>query len=70
MWWLGILAVLPFVVALLLMVAWRLSSGKALMISLGLTILLAVGVWRMDLVHVAGYFLYGLLKAFDLILII
>lgn len=70
MWWLGILAVLPFVVALLLMVAWRLSSGKALMISLGLTILLAVGVWRMDLVHVAGDFLYGLLKAFDLILII
>ena len=66
----SILAMLPFVTALLLMVIFRFSSGKALMISLVMTVLLVLGVWQMDLIHVAGYFLYGLLKAFDLLLII
>ena len=66
----SILAMLPFVTALLLMVIFRFSSGKALMISLVMTVLLVLGVWQMELIHVAGYFLYGLLKAFDLLLII
>ena len=57
----SILAMLPFVTALLLMVIFRFSSGKALMISLVMTVLLVLGVWQMDLIHVAGYFLYGLL---------
>ncbi len=65
-----ILAVLPFLTALLLMVVFHFPSGRALMISLAMTVVLVLAVWRMDVQLVAGCFLYGALKALDLLLIV
>ena len=65
-----ILAALPFLAALLLMMVFNFSSGKALLISLCATIVFALFVWRMDLQHVAGYTVFGALKSIDLLLII
>lgn len=64
------LSALPFLTALALMVGFRFSSAKALLLSLGLTVLLVLTVWRMDVPSVAGYFVYGALKSLDLLLII
>ena len=65
-----ILAVLPFLTALLLMVVFHFPSGRALMISLAMTVVLVLAVWKMDVRAVAGCFLYGALKALDLLLIV
>ncbi len=65
-----LLAALPFLTALVLMVAFRCSSAKALLISLGMTVVLVLAVWKMDLHAVFAYFVYGILKSLDLLLII
>lgn len=64
------LSALPFLTALLFMVGFRFSSAKALILSLGLTVLLVLTVWQMDFPSVLGYFVYGALKSLDLLLII
>ena len=63
-------ALLPFITALVLMVVAHMPSWKALGISLVITLALVLTVWHMDAVSVSGYFLYGVLKAFDLLLIV
>ncbi len=65
-----ILSALPFLLALVLMMSFHFSSGKALVISLLLTCILVLSVWQMDVLTVAGYFVYGVLKSLDLLLII
>lgn len=65
-----ILSALPFLLALILMMSFHFSSGKALVISLLLTCILVLAVWQMDVITVAGYFIYGVLKSLDLLLII
>ncbi|MCD7886191.1 MAG: L-lactate permease [Clostridiales bacterium] len=65
-----ILSALPFLLALILMMSFHFSSGKALVISLLLTCILVLAVWQMDVITVAGYFVYGVLKSLDLLLII
>ena len=65
-----LLAVLPFLAALLLMIVFRLSSGKALLSSLLITVVLVLLVWKMDASSVLAYFLYGALKTLDLLLIV
>lgn len=65
-----ILSALPFLTALALMVGFRFSSAKALIISLTMTIVLVLTVWQMDIPSVLGYFVYGALKSLDLLLII
>ncbi len=65
-----ILASLPFLVALLMMVAFHSSSGKALITSLILTIVLVLVFWQMKPGAVGAYFVYGILKSVDLLLII
>jgi lactate permease len=64
------LSALPFLTALILMVGFRFSSAKALVISLTVTCILVLTVWKMDVVSVLGYFIYGALKSLDLLLII
>lgn len=64
------LSALPFLTALALMVGFRFSSARALMISLALTVVLVMTVWQMDIQSVLGYFVYGALKSLDLLLII
>ncbi len=65
-----LLAALPFIAALVLMVGFHRSSANALITSLIMTCLLVLFVWRMDVQTAAGYFLYGILKSIDLLLII
>lgn len=65
-----LLAAAPFATALVLMVAFRRSSAQALITSLVLTVLLVLFIWEMDMHTAAGYFLYGILKSLDLLLII
>lgn len=65
-----LLAALPFIMALVLMVGFHRSSAAALITSLGMTILLVLAVWKMDVLTTAAYFLYGILKSVDLLLII
>ncbi len=65
-----LLAALPFLTALILMIVFRFTSAKALVISLAITLVLVLFVWKMSAVSTAGYFLYGAFKAFDLLLII
>ena len=66
----ALLALLPLAAALILMIGFKFSSGKALGISLVITCVLVLTVWKMDVTSVAGYLLYGALKALDLLLII
>ena len=66
----ALLATIPFLTALLLMVGFKFSSGKSLIISLIVTIVLAVAVWKMEVPAVLAYFVYGALKSLDLLLII
>ena len=66
----ALLATIPFLTALVLMVGFKFSSGKSLIISLIVTIVLAVAVWKMEVPTVLAYFVYGALKSLDLLLII
>ena len=66
----ALLAAIPFVLALVLMVGFKFSSGKSLITSLVVTIVLVLTVWRMDVHTVAAYSVYGVLKSLDLLLII
>ena len=66
----ALLATIPFLTALVLMVGFKFSSGKSLIISLIVTIVLAVAVWKMEVPAVLAYFVYGALKSLDLLLII
>lgn len=65
-----LLSALPFLTALLLMVLFRFTSARSLSISLALTCILVLTVWKMDIVSVLGYFVFGALKSLDLLLII
>lgn len=65
-----ILAALPFLTALVLMMCFSFSSGKALVISYIMSVVFAVFAWRMKAGTVLADSLYGGLKAFDLLLII
>ena len=64
------LAALPFLTALFLMIFFRFSSARALLVSLVMTLALVLFVWKMAPGAVLSYFFYGLLKSIDLLLII
>lgn len=66
----ALLATLPFLVALILMVGFHFSSGKSLSIALAISVVLCLAVWQMDFHTVLAYFIYGVLKSLDLLLII
>lgn len=65
-----LLSALPFLTALVLMVGFRFSSARSLVISLVLTCALVLGVWHMTAAATAAYFVYGALKAMELLIII
>ncbi len=64
------LSALPFLTALVLMVGFHFSSARALVISLALTCVLVLAVWQMSAVSTLAYFVYGALKAMELLIII
>lgn len=66
----ALIAAVPLLLAFFLMVLFNTSASKSIGISLLLTIVLVLFVWKMDLLTTAAYAIYGLLKAVDLLLIV
>ncbi len=65
-----LIAILPFAVALILMMGFHFSSGRSLLIALGITILSGLFIWRISAYHLCAYLLYGVLKSLDIIFIV
>ncbi len=66
---LGLLAFTPIALVIILMVGFNWGSKKALPVAWVLAALVALTAWKMDLMDVIGYSFYGVLKAFDVIII-
>ena len=66
----ALIAAIPLLLAFFLMVLLNMSASKSIGISLLLTIVLVLFVWKMELVTTAAYAIYGLLKAVDLLVIV
>lgn len=64
------LAVLPFIIALVLMMGFSFSSGKALLCALFSTCLIGFFCWQIDLHHLIAYLVFGVLKSLDIVLIV
>ena len=67
---LALFAFLPILVTVLLMAVFNWSAKRVLPLAWFLVCLIALAIWRMELVHVLGYSLFGALKALDVIIII
>lgn len=63
-------AFLPILVTIILMAAFNWPAKKALPISWLLSCIIALTIWQMDFQHVLGYSIYGVGKAFDVLVII
>lgn len=66
----ALLAILPIVLALVLMVVLNVKSGFSLIIAWIAGCVIALGVWKMDLPHVFGFSVSGFIRAVDIMLII
>ena len=66
----ALLAVFPIVLALVLMIAFKVRSGLALISALIMGCIFAFFVWKMDLSHIFGYSLSGFIRSLDIMLII
>lgn len=66
----ALIAAVPLLLAFFLMVLFNISASKSVGLSLLLTIVLVLFVWKMDLLTTAAYAIYGLLKAVDLLVIV
>ncbi len=64
------MAFLPILVTIILMVGFNWSAKKALPIAWALAAAVALGIWRMDFHYVMSYSVFGVLKAFDVLIII
>lgn len=65
-----ILSFLPIVFILIMMIGFRKSSRLSLSTALLLAILISLFFWKMNVVNVAAYVLFGFLKAFDILVIV
>ena len=63
-------ALLPILLALALMLLFKQPSGRALLASWGLAVLLCLTVWKMDGLHIAAYSVLGFLSAIDILLVV
>jgi len=66
----ALLAFSPILLTIVLMVGFNWGAKKALPLSLVLAIVVAFGVWKIDLFHIMGYSVFGFLKAMDILIII
>jgi lactate permease len=66
----ALIAAVPLFLALVLMIAFRISASKSLAASLGVSIILGLLIWKMKLITVLAYGILGLLSAWDVLLII
>ena len=65
-----LLALAPIILALTLMLVFKQPSGRALLYTWILAVILCLVVWRMDCQHVAAYSVLGALSSIDILLII
>lgn len=66
----ALLAFLPIGLVIFLMVGLNWGSKKALPVAWGLAAIVALTAWQMEFMDVLGYSFFGVLKAFDVIIII
>ncbi len=64
------LALSPIIIALTLMLIAKQPSGRALLFSWGLAVVLCLTVWKMDVLHIAAYSMLGCLSTLDILLVI
>lgn len=60
----------PILVTIILMLGFRYSAKKALPIAMLLQIVIAFFLWKITILHIAAFCVYGFLKAFDIFIII
>ena len=66
----AIIALLPIIAALLLMTVVNMSAPKSLAISLIISIIIALAIWKMEVSTVIAYVILGLLGAIEVFIII
>lgn len=66
----AIIALLPIIAALLLMTVVNMSAPKSLAISLAISIVIALAIWKMEVITVVAYIILGLLGAIEVFIII
>jgi len=66
----ALLAFSPILLTIILMVGFNWGAKKALPLSLLLAVVVAFGVWKIDIHHILGYSVFGFLKAMDILIII
>lgn len=66
----AIIALLPIIAALLLMTVVNMSAPKSLAISLAISVVIAIAIWKMEVVTVAAYGILGILGAIEVFIII
>ncbi|KJF44127.1 L-lactate permease [Draconibacterium sediminis] len=66
----ALLAFLPIVVTIVLMAGFNWGAKKALPLSWGLAVLIALVYWKIDILSVTAYSFFGVLKAMDILIII
>lgn len=66
----GFVAFIPILITIFLMAVLNWSSKKALPIAWGTAAIIALAVWKMDLLDVVAYSAFGMLKAVDVLIII
>lgn len=67
---LAIFAFIPIITAVILMAVFSKPAKLAMPVALALVMILAKFVWKMELIDVSAYTLYGFLKAIDVMLIV
>lgn len=65
-----ILSFLPIIIILVMMIGFKKSSKISLSTALFLAVLIALFFWKMNIINVAAYVLFGFLKAFDILVIV
>lgn len=66
----AIIAVIPIFLAVLLMTAFKQSAKRALSLAWVSVLLIGIFVWKISFSDILAYSIYGMFKAFDLLLII
>ena len=66
----AIIAFLPIALTIILMTVYNWSAKKALPLAWIMVVAIAIFIWRMNYISVLAYSVYGVLKAFDVLIII
>lgn len=66
----ALFAFIPIVLTIILMVVFNWGAKKALPLSLLVAMIVAYFVWQIDIFHILSYSFFGVLKSFDILLII